>query len=161
MSQSFNKVVLIGRLTDVPQMSTVGENNTSKARMTLAVNNDYSKDAPADFIIVEAWSKVAELMGDTLRKGSLIIVEGQLHVNSFESSKLVDDQGNPGTVYYAFVTVESFGYLEKKDADDSQGGSGARQTTPAQGNANRQAFANRKTNSAGYGNNRRAAGGRR
>jgi single-strand DNA-binding protein len=159
MSQSFNKIVLIGRLTDVPQMSSVGENNTTKARMTLAVNNDYAKDAPADFIIIEAWSKVAELMGDTLHKGSLIVVEGQLHVTSFESTKLVDDQGNAATVYYAFVTIESFGYLEKKadDGEDSQ----PRTRQLPQGSARVTTNRGARKPAAGYGNNRSAAGGRR
>jgi single-strand DNA-binding protein len=157
--QSMNLVVLVGRLTADPELTTVGDNNTSKSRMTLAVNSTRSKEGPADFVNLEAWGATAEAMANYLHKGSLIGIQGELHVSSFESNKLVDDQGNPGMIYYTSVTVESFTFMETKKADEGTDNSQPR--TSAQSNAraaNR--GGTRKTNSAGYGNTRRAAGGR-
>jgi single-strand DNA-binding protein len=136
MSQSYNKVILIGRLTDVPVMSSVGENNISKARFKLAVNNERSRDAQADFIVMEAFGKTAELMGGTLGKGSLIAVDGQMHTSKYESNNTFNREGNPAMVYATSITVDTFTYLEKKGEysgeQESDGLENAPNTGPVQ-----------------------------
>ena len=50
---------------------------------SIAVNRPYSKDA-TDFFNLIAWEKRAETMGEHLKKGSRILIEGRIQTNSYE-----------------------------------------------------------------------------
>ena len=86
---SFNKVILMGNLTRDPDVRTAGANGMKVARLGLAVNerrrdrNGQMQDFPV-FIDVDAWDKLAELCGQYLSKGSPILVEGRLQMDSWE-----------------------------------------------------------------------------
>ena len=79
-----NKVILSGNLTKDPEVRYT-QSGTAYARVGIAVKRPYSKDkATVDFFNLVAWEKRAEKMGNYLRKGSRIIVEGRLQTNSYE-----------------------------------------------------------------------------
>jgi single-strand DNA-binding protein len=125
VSQSLNLIVLVGRLTADPQVTSVGQNGTSKCRFMMAVNNDRAPknedgSSQADFINMESWGKQAELMGNTLRKGSLIAVNGSMHIQSYDSDKFYDQDGKPAKMYYTTVTVDNFSYMDKKQQGEEQ-----------------------------------------
>lgn len=75
-----NRVVLIGRLTDSPELRYT-PNGVAIAKFTLAVERSY-KDATGnretDFIDCTAWRKLAELIAEKLGKGRLVAVAGRL-----------------------------------------------------------------------------------
>ncbi|KLO24866.1 MULTISPECIES: single-stranded DNA-binding protein [unclassified Marinitoga] len=86
MSYSFNRVILVGRLTRDPEvrMTTSGD---KVANFTLAVdrpnwNNDFNGQK-TDFIRIVVFGKKAEFAENYLKKGVLILVEGALRVNSW------------------------------------------------------------------------------
>ena len=86
---SFNRVILMGNLTRDPDVRMTGATGMKVARLGIAVNerrrdrNGIQQDFPV-FIDVDAWDKLAELCGQYLSKGSSILVEGRLQMDSWE-----------------------------------------------------------------------------
>ena len=88
---SFNKVILIGNMTADPELkqTTGGESVTS---FSIAVNRKYSKNNECDFITIVAWKERAEFVCRYFKKGTPILVCGQLQTRSW-----TDAQGNKRT----------------------------------------------------------------
>lgn len=84
MSISYNKVILVGRLTRDPEIrSTMNGNNV--ANFSLAVDRGFSNNHQdtTDFIRIVAFGKQADFASSYLKKGKLILVEGSLHINQW------------------------------------------------------------------------------
>lgn len=77
--EKMNNVVLIGRLTNDPELKTVGD--TVNCRATLAVNR--MKKGEADFIPVTFWGKTAENVCKYMTKGRQLAVEGRIQTGSY------------------------------------------------------------------------------
>ncbi|APT75275.1 hypothetical protein LN42_01865 [Marinitoga sp. 1137] len=82
MSYSFNRVILIGRLTRDPEirMTTSGD---KVVNFTLAVDRGYGNEKQVDFIRIVAFGKKADFAENYLRKGLLILAEGSLRINTW------------------------------------------------------------------------------
>jgi single-strand DNA-binding protein len=86
---SFNKVILMGNLTRDPDVRATGASGMKVARLGLAVNerrrdrSGQMQDFPV-FVDVDAWDKLAELCGQFLSKGSPVLVEGRLQMDTWE-----------------------------------------------------------------------------
>ena len=86
---SFNRVILMGNLTRDPDVRATGTTGTKVARLGLAVN-ERRKDRNGNvqdfavFVDVDAWDKLAELCGQYLSKGSSVLVEGRLQMDTWE-----------------------------------------------------------------------------
>lgn len=95
-----NKVILHGRLTADPEIRST-QNGTAVARFTVAVDRSFTNketgEREADFINCQAWKNSAEFVGKYFKKGSLIIVDGNLRNNNYT------DQN--GVKHYAMVVV--------------------------------------------------------
>ena len=110
-----NRVILIGRITKDAELrqTQTGVNNVS---FTLAVNRKYKDEqgnTPADFINCVAWRQQAEFLGNYVKKGYLLAVEGQLQVRSYQ-----DQQGV--TKYVTEVVCDSVENLTPKDQPTQQ-----------------------------------------
>jgi len=86
--RSINKVVIIGNVTRDPQMKTT-PNGQAITTFGIATNRDWvTKDgqdhSSAEFHDVVAWSRLAELCHQHLKKGKLVYVEGYLKTRSWE-----------------------------------------------------------------------------
>lgn len=103
---SFNKVVLIGRLTRDPEVIFT-QSGTAICKFSLAVDRTMSKTKETDFINITAWSKLAEICGKYLVKGKLVMIEG-----SIKTGKYVDKQGNKRTSFD--VNAQSMQMLDSK-----------------------------------------------
>ena len=82
-----NKVVLMGRLTQDPELRHVGASgDISVTSFTLAVNRPYRKDQErqADFIDVVAWRQTAEFVCRFMQKGSMAIVCGSIQTRMWQ-----------------------------------------------------------------------------
>ncbi|AGV72374.1 MULTISPECIES: single-stranded DNA-binding protein [Lactococcus] len=80
-----NKTMLIGRLTNAPEISKT-TNNKSYVRVTLAVNRRFKNEKgerEADFISIILWGKSAETLVSYAKKGSLISVEGEIRTRNY------------------------------------------------------------------------------
>lgn len=83
-----NKVQLIGRLTRDPEIRTTpgGQNVASFSVATGYSWTDQSgqKKEQTEFHNVVAWRKLADIVGQYLKKGSQIYIEGRLVTRSWE-----------------------------------------------------------------------------
>ncbi|MEM9990980.1 MAG: single-stranded DNA-binding protein [Bacteroidota bacterium] len=86
-----NKVTLIGRLGQDPEMRHL-ENGASIAKLNLATNENY-KDKEGnwqdrtEWHTVIAWRYLAERAEKTLKKGSLVYIEGKLSTRKWQDSE--------------------------------------------------------------------------
>lgn len=86
---SFNRVILVGNMTRDVDLRYVGSNNTAVTDIGLAVN-DRRKNAQGEwvdettFVDVTMWGRTAEIAGEYLSKGSPLLIEGRLKLDSWE-----------------------------------------------------------------------------
>ena len=83
-----NEVKLTGRLTKDPELKKA-KNGGLYTRFTLAVDrksNNADTNKTAYFIPITAWGKVAENCAQTLKKGALCYIEGELRTGSYDGS---------------------------------------------------------------------------
>lgn len=85
---NFNKAVIIGRITRDPEVRTTpnGQNVASIGVATNRVWNSSSgeKQEKVEFHNVVAWGKLAEICGQYLTKGQLVLFEGRMETRSWE-----------------------------------------------------------------------------
>lgn len=101
-----NLVVLIGRLTRDPELK-FGQSGKAYSRFSLAVDRPFQK-GEADFVNCVAFGKTAELIGEYLRKGRKVAVNGRLQMNRYEVN------GEKRTSYD--VLVENIEFVEARTA---------------------------------------------
>jgi len=114
---NINKVILMGRLTADPELKT-SANNVSIVQFTVAVNRRYvSKDSnerQVDFIDCTAFSKSAEFLSKYFRKGSSIIVFGNIQVDTWK-----DKEGHNRRTTRVIVDELQFGESKNRDSSAS------------------------------------------
>jgi single-strand DNA-binding protein len=85
-----NKVILVGRLGADPQLKYTpsGKANVNFNLATNAVWKDQegNQQERTDWHRVVAWNKLAEIMGEWLKKGSYVYLEGRLQTRTYEDS---------------------------------------------------------------------------
>ena len=86
---SFNKVILMGNLTRDPEVRYT-PSGTAVTDLGLAVNR-YWFDKQANerreettFVDVTLWGRQAEVAGEYLAKGRPVLIEGRLHLDSWD-----------------------------------------------------------------------------
>ena len=106
-----NNVTLVGRITKDPTLNKTNS-GTSVVSFTLAVNRKFAKEGEqkADFINCQAWSKTAEFMGNYVKQGALLGVEGRIQTRSYKDAQ-------EKTVYITEVVCDSVQILSQKQGD--------------------------------------------
>ena len=89
MAKSLNKVQLIGNLTRDPELKYTPQ-GTAVCTLGLATNRQWTTESgekkdEADFHRLVAWSKLAEICAQLLKKGRKIYVEGRLQTRSWQA----------------------------------------------------------------------------
>lgn len=110
-----NRVVLVGRITHDPEIKRT-QSDIPVVNFQLAVNRLYTKneaDQQADFIRVVAWRRQAELIGQYVRKGALIGIDGRLQSNSYDDPT----SGQRRTTFE--VVADSVQFLESRSDGSS------------------------------------------
>jgi len=85
---SYNRVVLVGNLTRDPELRYI-PSGTAVTEIGLAVN-DRRKNASGEwveettFVDVTLWSRQAEIASEYLTKGSSVLIEGRLKLDTWE-----------------------------------------------------------------------------
>ena len=110
MSISYNKVILVGRLTADPQVS-YASNGIMIGKFTLAVDRQFKRDAQnsqdADFLRIVSFGKTAEFVNNYLSKGKLIMVEGRIQTSKFQGADGI-------TKYFTDIIAEKLNFMETK-----------------------------------------------
>ena len=85
---SFNRVILLGNVTRDPELRYIA-NGTAVTDIGLAVN-DRRKTATGEwveettFVDVTLWGRTAEIAGEYVTKGSPLMIEGRLKLDTWE-----------------------------------------------------------------------------
>lgn len=118
-----NKVILIGRLTRDPELSTT-PGGISVCKLSIAVDRKFKSadgDKVTDFFNIVAWRQLGENIHRYQKKGNKICVIGELQTRSYE-----DKNGNNRTVTEVvagdveFLTPKEDGQkADWKEADDT------------------------------------------
>ncbi len=121
-----NKVILMGRLTRDPDIRYGGANNTAVARFSLAVDRRFKRegDPEADFFNLVAFGKTGEFVEKYLRKGTKVVIEGELRNNNYTNK---DGQ----TVYQNDIVCSSVEFAESKRAAAENNSSSPAAPAPA------------------------------
>ena len=84
---SYNRVVLLGNLTRDPELRYI-PSGTAVSEIGLAVNDRIKKNDQwvdeATFVDVTLWGRTAEVANEYLSKGSSILIEGRLKLDTWE-----------------------------------------------------------------------------
>lgn len=84
-----NRVTLIGRLTDTPELRYT-PNGNAVTDFSLAVNRSYANsdgEREADFFQCVAWRGLAETICQYKKKGEMIAVDGRLEQQKWENEE--------------------------------------------------------------------------
>ena len=106
-----NTSILIGNITNDLEVKPAGQSYVLK--FGLGVRGNFKKDE-TNFIQVEAWGRNAENIAKYFKKGSKILIQGELKQNRFE-----DKDGNKREKVY--VNVDKFEFLDSKGSNQGQG----------------------------------------
>ena len=120
---SFNKVILAGNLTRDPELRYTPK-GTAIARLGIACNRKWKSETgemkeEVTFVDVDAFGKQAETIGQYLKKGRPILIEGRLKLDQWEDKQTKQKKSKLG------VVLENFQFL------DSGGGRGEGAPAPA------------------------------
>jgi len=88
---SFNKVILVGNLTRDPELRYSAK-GTAVAKLGVAVNRTWTsetgeKKEETTFVDVDVWGRTAENVSQYLRKGSPLLIEGRLRLETWEDKQ--------------------------------------------------------------------------
>jgi single-strand DNA-binding protein len=105
----YNKIIMMGRLTDDPKVYTKTENESTRttASYVLAVTRSYNKEL-TDFFRCVTFGKKAEFADKYLKKGMKILVEGSLYTDSY-----TDEEGRK--IRTSAIYVDKHIFCEKKN----------------------------------------------
>lgn len=109
-----NNVILVGRLTQNPEIEYIGQR--AKSKFTIAISRNYTNKEgvrDVDFIPVEIWGRQAEILCKYVFKGSKIGIEGQIRVERYKAK----DGANK---VYTKVVANKFSFIENKKTDPTQ-----------------------------------------
>ena len=79
---NYNKIILAGRLIADVEMRN-SQNNTAVSTFSMAVSRYTGKEKTSDFFNCVAFGKMAEFISKYFHKGSSILVDGELQLNSY------------------------------------------------------------------------------
>ncbi|MBI1984953.1 MAG: single-stranded DNA-binding protein [Candidatus Wildermuthbacteria bacterium] len=88
---NLNKVFLIGRLTDNPELRTT-QGGQQVCSLRMATNRTWKnaeggKQEAAEYHSVVLWGRLAEIASQYLRKGNMLFVEGRIQTRSWQDQQ--------------------------------------------------------------------------
>lgn len=135
---SYNKVILIGNLTRDPELRYTAK-GTAIAKIGLAVNRRWRNEAgewqeETTFVDVDAFGRQAETIGQYLKKGRPVMIEGRLKLDQWEDKNSGQKRSRLGVVMESFQFMDSGrgGDGGSESGPSSSGGSSGRVSRPPQ-----------------------------
>ena len=107
-----NKITIIGYLGRDPEMRYTAQGaavtDFSVATTRVFTDNSGERREETDWFRVSAWRQLAELCNQYLQKGSLVYLEGRLHVRTYEAN-------DGSTRFSSDVTANEVRFLNRPD----------------------------------------------
>jgi len=99
---SFNKVILVGNLTRDPELRYTPK-GTAIAKIGVAVNRVWTNEAgekkeEVTFVDVDVFGRTAENVGQYMRKGRPILIEGRLRLDQWDDKQTGQKKSKLGVV---------------------------------------------------------------
>jgi len=118
---SFNKVILAGNLTRDPELRYTPK-GTAVARIGLACNRKWKSETgelkeEVTFVDVDAFGKQAETIGQYLKKGRPILIEGRLRYDTWEDKQTKQKKSKLSVVLENFQFLDSGGGRSEGSAE--------------------------------------------
>jgi single-strand DNA-binding protein len=120
MAKSVNKVILIGNLGKDPEVKYT-PSGVPVAKFSIATNESYKDKGgewqeKTEWHNIVAFQRVAEIVGEYVKKGSKLYVEGRLQTSSWE------DKQSGEKKYRTEIVANSIVLLDRRGADvESEG----------------------------------------
>ena len=123
---NYNKVILMGRLTRDPEVR-YSANGTAITNIGLAVNRNWrNQDGQTQeevtFVDVTAFGKRGEAVGQYLKKGRPIFIEGHLRMEQWDDKQTGQKRSKLAIIMDAFEFIDSRGEGEGGGGNFSGGG---------------------------------------
>jgi single-strand DNA-binding protein len=108
---SFNKVILVGNLTRDPELRYTPK-GLAIAKLGLAVNRVWKSETgeskeEVTFVDIDAFGKQAETIGQYLKKGRPILIEGRLRLDQWDDKQTGQKRSRLGVVLENFQFLDS------------------------------------------------------
>jgi single-strand DNA-binding protein len=99
---SFNKVILMGNLTRDPELRYTPK-GTAIAKIGLALNRNWTSESgekkeEVTFVDVDVFGRTAENVGQYMRKGRPILIEGRLRLDQWDDKQTGQKKSKLGVV---------------------------------------------------------------
>lgn len=125
MASSFNRVILAGNMTRDPESRAL-PSGQALTKFSLAINRSYTtkdgeKREEVTYVDIESYGKQAEIIAKYCSKGSGILVEGRLKLDSWDDKKTGEKRSRLG------VVLENFTFIGGR----AQGGAASDGDSPA------------------------------
>jgi len=126
-----NKAQIIGRLTRDPEIRTT-PNGTNVASFSVATSFNWTdqqgqKKEQTEFHNVVAWRKLADIVGQYLKKGSQVYIEGRMQTRSW------DDKTSGQKRYRTEIVADNMIMLARAGSSNTNASSGmSTATTPVE-----------------------------
>jgi single-strand DNA-binding protein len=116
---NFNKVILAGNLTRDPELRYTPK-GVAIAKLGLAINRTWKSETgetkeETTFVDVDAFGRTAETIGQYLKKGRPILIEGRLRLDQWDDKQTGQKRSKLG------VVLETFQFLDSGNRGDSNG----------------------------------------
>lgn len=109
-----NLLILMGRLTDIPQIRYTTGGSTI-ASFTLAVPSYDGKNT--FFFDIQCFGKTAEFAEKFLAKGLRVVVQGRLDAGTYE---IKDNNGNASKKFFARMVANAIDFADAKPKQEKQ-----------------------------------------
>jgi len=118
---NYNKVILMGNLTRDPEVRYTS-GGTAIAKLGMAVNRRWKNQEgqmqeETTFVDVDAFGRQAETIGQYLKKGRPVMVEGRLKLDQWDDKQTGQKRSKLG------VVLENFQFLDSRG--EGGGGTGS------------------------------------
>ncbi len=118
---NFNKVILMGNLTRDPELRYTPK-GTAVAKFGLAVNRTWRTETgetkeEVTFVDIDVFGRTAESVSQYMRKGSPLLVEGRLKLDTWEDKQTQQKRSKLGVVA---ETVQFIGAPRSADGSASE-----------------------------------------
>ncbi|MCG8602176.1 MAG: single-stranded DNA-binding protein [Verrucomicrobiales bacterium] len=117
---NLNKVMLMGNITRDPEVRYTPK-GTAVTDISLAVNRSYSLDdgerrEETTFVEITYWGRQAEVIGEYMKKGRPLYVEGRLQLDQWEDKNTGQNRSR------LKIVGENFQFLGGRDGNSGGGG---------------------------------------
>ena len=121
---NFNKVILVGNLTRDPELRYTPK-GMAIAKLSVAVNRTWKDESGAakeevTYVDVDAFGRQAETLGQYMKKGRPILIEGRLRLDTWEDKQTNQKRSKLGVVLEGFQFMDFGGRPTDENAPATQ-----------------------------------------